>query len=225
MSRIAAQRVGISAERLMNGDIDILTAERLILAADESGQWPLDIYDCRHTSLRLLGAKTRMLLQHAPTCLVVLDHLLVANAEEQGQGAKRGNSAQDAASVTAAANAQREIAGEFKLPFLLLTQMSRPPRDNRLRRPTMQDLKFGGEEPADMVLSCIGVSFSWRPSRATRRSGRRTRTMQTFAAPISRRLGAGAGRSGDHRRQGPHARARHWQDAVSRGADVVRGIL
>ena len=150
-ARIAGQRAGISARSVMRGDFDMLAADRLVLAEKEMHDWPLDIYDCRRTPLRVLGAKTRMLLQRKPAALVILDHLLVANPEEQQQD-KRRSAGHDASSVSAAAYAQREIAGDFNIPFLVLTQMSRPPSDNRARRPTMQSLKYGGEEAADSVM-------------------------------------------------------------------------
>jgi replicative DNA helicase len=149
-ARIAGQRAGISARSVMRGDFDMLAADRLVLAEKEMHDWPLDIYDCRRTPLRVLGAKTRMLLQRKPAALVILDHLLVANPEEQQD--KRRSAGHDASSVSAAAYAQREIAGDFGIPFLVLTQMSRPPSDNRARRPTMQSLKYGGEEAADSVV-------------------------------------------------------------------------
>jgi replicative DNA helicase len=150
-ARIAGQRAGISARSVMRGDFDMLAADRLVLAEKEMHDWPLDIYDCRRTPLRVLGAKTRMLLQRKPAALVILDHLLVANPEEQQQD-KRRSTGHDASSVSAAAYAQREIAGDFNIPFLVLTQMSRPPSDNRARRPTMQSLKYGGEDAADSVM-------------------------------------------------------------------------
>jgi|HubBroStandDraft_1064217.scaffolds.fasta_scaffold09768_7 replicative DNA helicase len=148
-ARIAGQRAGISARSVMRGDFDMLAADRLVLAEKEMHDWPLDIYDCRRTPLRVLGAKTRMLLQRKPAALVILDHLLVADPEQPGE--KKRNSGQDAANVEAAATAQKDIAGDFNIPFLVLTQMNRPPSDNRGRRPTMQSLKYGGEAAADSV--------------------------------------------------------------------------
>ena len=150
LARIAGQRVGVSARALMEGRFDMLTADRLVQASQQVAAWPLDIYDCRRTPLRVLGAKTRMLLQRKPAALVILDHLLVANPDERADSKRR--SGQDASNVSAAAYAQREIAGDFKVPFLVLSQMSRPPSDNRGRRPSMQSLKYGGEDAADSVM-------------------------------------------------------------------------
>ena len=123
LARIAGQRVGVSARALMEGRFDMLTAERLVHASQEVAAWPLDIYDCRRTPLRVLGAKTRMLLQRKPAALVILDHLLVANPDEQADAKRR--SGQDASNVSAAAYAQREIAGDFKVPFLVLSARCR----------------------------------------------------------------------------------------------------
>lgn len=149
-ARVAAQQIGISAERLLRGDLDLAMAAAMAQRIGSIQDLPLDIQDCRATPLKLVGARARMLLQRQPTSLVILDHLLVADPEVAG--AKSRNSGGDAANVSAAAYAQKDIAAEFGVPYLVLSQMSRPPREGGVRRPTMQSLKYGGEDAADTIL-------------------------------------------------------------------------
>ena len=151
-ARVAAQQIGVSAQRLLKGDIDMHMAADLAQRGATNRLLPLDIQDCRATPLKLIGARARMLLQRRPTALVILDHLLIADPEQPQT--KSRNSGFDAASVSAAAYAQKDIAAEFEVPYVVLTQMSRPARDGTtsVRRPALQSLKYGGEDAADTVM-------------------------------------------------------------------------
>ena len=147
-ARVAAQRAGVAVEKLLAGEFDEVTAGVLAAAERDMKFWPLRILDCRKTPLKLLAARTRLHLQRQPELAVALDHLLVANPDD---GDRKNNRGHDASSVTAAATGQRDLAGEFGIPFVALSQISRPRPEERSRRPWMQSLKWGGEDVGDQV--------------------------------------------------------------------------
>lgn len=172
--RVAAQRACVSVERLMGGRFDALVAAQLAATEREVQFWPLRILDCRKTPLKLLAARTRLLLQRQPELLVVLDHLLVADPEEGAQ--RRNNRGQDnSPGVQAAATGQRDMAGEFGIPFLCLSQINRPRREDGARRPTMQSLKWGGEDVGDQVVF-VHRPIMWTDSAAPEQGKREGET-------------------------------------------------
>ncbi len=153
-ARSVSRRIGLSARRFQRGDLDLDRFGRLPGVLSDLGRVPVDVFDCRGLPLALLQTRARMLLQRRPFVLGVLDHLLVAEGSDSG---KRGRGS-DAGDVSAAAQGFKNLAAEFKMPWLVLTQLRKATREDRARRPILDDVKYGGEAEAD------GVVFVHRPS-------------------------------------------------------------
>jgi replicative DNA helicase len=147
-ARVAAARAGISVERLRGGHLTTDLAAKLLFVERGIAGRPVRIHDCRETNMKLLGAKMRMHLKRQPECLGIVDHLLQLDSTDDRKGRSGGI---DAASVTRTAREFKRLAGDTGLPLLVLTHVPRGTgrRDNP--RPTMSDVKWGGEGDADNV--------------------------------------------------------------------------
>jgi replicative DNA helicase len=146
-ARVTAARASVSVERLRRGELDIALAEKLLFVERSVAGLPLRIHDCTATSMRLLGAKVRMHLRRQPEVCVIVDHLLVADTDND----RRGGTGHDANSVSKAAREIKQVARDTGLPFLVLTHVGRSTRARPNPRPTMSDVKWGGEGDADNV--------------------------------------------------------------------------
>ena len=147
-TRIAGYRAGVSVEDLLNGRLDLATAARLAQAQHDTAHLPLRIRDCRALSLSLLSTKIRLHLQRQPERLVVVDHLLVVDDDN----AKQRDGGRNAASVGRTAQGLKQIAFEQQVPILALSHASRAHVARPNQRPTMQDLKWGGEGDCDTLV-------------------------------------------------------------------------
>lgn len=147
-ARIAAERAGVSVEKLMAGDLDMELAVRLADAERECALLPMRIHDCRATSVRLLGAKARLHLQRQPEVLAIVDHLLVM----ENDSPKSRNSGNDPANVAKAARDLKQLAGDLGLPIMVLTHATRASASRPNPRPTQSDVKWAGEGDADVLV-------------------------------------------------------------------------
>lgn len=166
-ARVAAARAGVTVSRLRAGDLDVSLAEKLLFVERGISGLPLRIEDCRSTSMRLLGAKMRMHLRRQPELLVILDHILVADSEDQGGKSSERN----AQTVGRAAREMKRLAGDLGLPFLVLTHVPRAASRRDNPRPQMSDVKYAGEGDADNVLFVhrpIMFMDDTRPKKAPR---------------------------------------------------------
>ena len=166
-TRIAGYRAGVSIEDLLNGRLDLATAARLAQAQHDTAHLPLRIRDCRAVSLGVLSAKIRLHLQRQPERLVVVDHLLVVDDDN----AKQRDGGRNAASVARAAQGLKQLAFQHQVPILALSHASRAHVARPNQRPTMQDLKWGGEGDCDTLVFVHRPAMFFddvEPKKATR---------------------------------------------------------
>lgn len=147
-TRLNAWRAQVPLETLLTGKLDWASSAALVQAESDALSLPLRIYDCSTMSVALLGAKIRMHLKRQPERLIVVDHLLVLDAADQGKS-KTGGA--DAATVAKAARDLKLLAKAFNLPLLVLTLATRASAARTNPRPTQGDVKWAGEGDADTL--------------------------------------------------------------------------
>jgi replicative DNA helicase len=144
--RILAHEAEIALDHLQDGRLDDATVENLMRAETALRHVPLRIWDCTETPLRMIPRKIRLHLSNRPESLVIVDHLHVDGAD--GDKGRQGENP----SVNQLAGAFKTLARAMDIPIILLAHMSRPPKGVEVRRPTLFDVKYGGESAADIVM-------------------------------------------------------------------------
>jgi replicative DNA helicase len=178
--RYAAEATGISAQRVMTGDIESDDFPALIRATDFSAL-PLEIDQTGVLSLATIRARVRRFaircrkLPNVATIagkpapmLVVVDHLgLMAPPDNRRQSSNR---TQDVSEFSAGLKA---IAKEFNAPVLALSQLSRAVEQREDKRPRMADLRDSGsiEQDADVIAFLFRESYYLAQSEPTRSAG------------------------------------------------------
>lgn len=148
--RLAAHEADMDGKDLMAGNLDMASAANLARALSRTRFMAVRIHDCVATPFRLLAPKIVMHLQRQPERAVMIDHLLVMGDDEDSRG--RSSGGLDASSVAKLTRSLKALAKRLAVPFIVLTHVPRPLKDNVVRRPTKWDVKWAGEGDADNVI-------------------------------------------------------------------------
>lgn len=104
------------------------------------------------TTMNIRSAISRLEIRHGQVDLVVIDYLQLLN-DNQRPGDKQMN---DNSRVAAMTKQIKQMAREFRVPIILLSQLNRAMehRDKKEREPKLADLRDSGaiEQDADLVL-------------------------------------------------------------------------
>ncbi|TNM72025.1 replicative DNA helicase [Deinococcus radiopugnans ATCC 19172] len=118
--------------------------------AERLGQLPLTLLDdaANDSHLRTLPSKLRRLHKEKPLRLVIIDYLQLMNA-----GSTSGSD-QRQQEISTISRALKQLAREFGIPFLVLSQLSRKVEERPNHRPMLSDLRESGalEQDADVVM-------------------------------------------------------------------------
>jgi len=149
----------IPARALRSGQLTAAQWEDLAAAADRLSRLPIQTDDASTLTPALLRAKVRRWLSDlrrtypdARPAGVIIDHIQLTDPDQRGQNRN--------AELTTISRACKQVAKEFGITVLALSQLSRPPKDRKPGRPQLTDLRESGalEQDADVVL------FVHRPS-------------------------------------------------------------
>lgn len=146
LTRLMCACARVDSLKFRAGFLDRNERFRLQGALSEICGWPLYIDDRPNLGLKELHVQLMRLVKDRGTFgLVVIDYLQLMAAKS------KENRNQEVATLS---RGLKLMAREFKVPFLVLSQLSRGPESRADQRPQLQDLRDSGglEQDADVVL-------------------------------------------------------------------------
>ncbi len=154
-TRIVAERSGISAHAIRNGEIEKSDFERIREATEELQNLPLHIDDQGGLSIGEVAARARRMHRSVGLDLLIIDYLQLLS----GSGLKKSDSrVQEVTEITTGLKA---LAKELGIPIIALSQLSRMVEQREDKRPQLSDLRESGsiEQDADCVMFVYRESY------------------------------------------------------------------
>lgn len=148
MYRLVSMETNISQSRLRSGKLYKTDWNKLNKVIKILSKLPLFIDDSSDLSVQEIRSKIKtILLQYKTIGLVIIDYLQLM----QSPILKNGNRAQELSQIT---RSLKNIAREFNIPIIALSQLSRNVETRTDRKPILSDLRESGsiEQDADLVL-------------------------------------------------------------------------
>lgn len=147
-TRILAERTGINAHRIRQGELDKQDFERLQDATEELQNLPLYIDDTGGISISQLAARARRLHRSVGLDMLVIDYLQLITVNTTNSNTNR---VQEVTQITTALKA---LAKDLNIPVVALSQLSRQVEQRDDKRPQLSDLRESGsiEQDADVVM-------------------------------------------------------------------------
>jgi replicative DNA helicase len=147
-TRILAERSKINSHSIRTGGLSNDDFARLVVAAQELGDLPLDIDDTPAVTVSAIRTRCRRLARQSGLGLIVIDYLqLIAPA----RGERSENRVQEISAITRGLKA---LAKDLNVPVLALSQLSRAVEQREDKRPQLSDLRESGtiEQDSDVVM-------------------------------------------------------------------------
>jgi replicative DNA helicase len=148
MYRLLSMETNISQLRLRSGKLYKTDWVKLNKIIKILSKLPLFIDDSSDLSVQDIRAKIKtILLQYKTIGLVIIDYLQLM----QNPTLKTGNRAQELSQIT---RALKNVAREFNVPIVALSQLSRNVETRTDKKPILSDLRESGsiEQDADVVI-------------------------------------------------------------------------
>jgi replicative DNA helicase len=148
MYRLLSMETNISQLRLRSGKLYKTDWVKLNKIIKILSKLPLFIDDSSDLSVQDIRAKIKtILLQYKTIGLVIIDYLQLM----QNPTLKTGNRAQELSQIT---RALKNVAREFNVPIIALSQLSRNVETRTDKKPILSDLRESGsiEQDADVVV-------------------------------------------------------------------------
>ncbi len=154
-TRIVAERTGINAHRIRQGDLNKHDFETLREATQELQNLPLYIDDQGGISVSQLAARARRLHRSVGLDMIVIDYLQLLSGTS---GKQSENRVQEVTQITTTLKA---LAKELNVPVVALSQLSRAVEQRDDKRPQLSDLRESGsiEQDADVVMFVYRESY------------------------------------------------------------------
>lgn len=154
-TRILAERTGINAHKIRQGDLDKHDFETLREATEELQNLPLYIDDQGGISVSQLAARARRLQRSAGVDLIIIDYIQLLSGTS---GKADINRVQEITQITTTLKA---LAKELSVPVIGLSQLSRAVEQRDDKRPQLSDLRESGsiEQDADVVMFVYRESY------------------------------------------------------------------
>lgn len=149
--RVLSHESGVGGMLLRSGRVAHMRRE-LMEACGRIGNLKMHVaYEIGATEASVIQSMTTLVREHGARCLVV-DYIQCITASDS-----RGDSTQDASNITKRIKA---AGGRLGVPVILISQLSRPPKGEEFRKPSLHRLKESGdiENAAGLVL------MLWRES-------------------------------------------------------------
>ncbi|MGB3626772.1 MAG: replicative DNA helicase, partial [Henriciella sp.] len=132
-TRIIAERTGINAHRIRQGDLDKHDFEKIREATEELQNLPLYIDDQGGISISQVAARARRLKRTVGLDMIVIDYLQLLT----GSGGKSNeNRVQEITQITMGLKA---LAKDLNVPVIALSQLSRQVEQRDDKRPQLSD--------------------------------------------------------------------------------------
>jgi len=154
-TRILAERTGINAHKIRQGDLDKHDFETLRGATEELQNLPLYIDDQGGISVSQLAARARRLQRSTGIDLIIIDYIQLLSGTS---GKADVNRVQEVTQITTTLKA---LAKELSVPVIGLSQLSRAVEQRDDKRPQLSDLRESGsiEQDADVVMFVYRESY------------------------------------------------------------------
>ena len=154
-TRILAERTGINAHKIRQGDLHKDDFEDLRQATEELQNLPLYIDDQGGISVSQLAARARRLQRSQGVDLIIIDYLQLLTGTS---GKASENRVQEVTQITTTLKA---LAKELNVPVVALSQLSRAVEQRDDKRPQLSDLRESGsiEQDADVVMFVYRESY------------------------------------------------------------------
>jgi replicative DNA helicase len=151
--RILGQETGISPDKIRRGMISAKDLERLQSQAQHLANIPLYIDDTPGMSISGLRTRLRRLMRKDKVGLVVIDYMQLLTSNSNSE-----NRVQELSTIT---RSLKNIAKEFDLPVIALSQLSRAVEQRDDKRPQLADLRESGtiEQDSDIVMFIFRESY------------------------------------------------------------------
>lgn len=149
MYRLLATETNISNVRLRGGNIKQFEWETLTTIIKTFSRLPLFLDDTPNISILDIRSKIKKIIfEHQQISLIIIDYLQLM---ENSNLNKNMNRVQELSQIT---RALKNIAREFNVPIIVLSQLSRNVESRVNKRPILSDLRESGsiEQDADLVL-------------------------------------------------------------------------
>ena len=148
MYRLLSMETNISQSRLRSGKLYKTDWIKLNKIIKIFSKLPLFIDDSSDLSVQDIRAKIKtILLQHKKIGLIIIDYLQLM----QNPTIKNQNRAQELSQIT---RGLKNVAREYNLPIIALSQLSRNVETRNDKKPILSDLRESGsiEQDADLIL-------------------------------------------------------------------------
>jgi replicative DNA helicase len=166
--RVISDKANVAGWKFRRGKVDQNDMERYAAAKYDIDNLPLHFVDKSGMNVGEIRSSLRQLQKEHGLVLVVVDYIQII------AGATDKDSQYRYSLVTAAVAALKQMAKEFKVPVIALSQLSRGVDARDDKRPSMSDLKESGgiEQDADTIM------LLYREEYYLRRQEPRKGTMQ-----------------------------------------------
>lgn len=149
IARMVSMLSGVDSQRIANPknlSSDEWTA--ILFAEQKISEWSLAIDTDKRQTPSQIGAKARIMQAQTGLDLIVVDYIQLMT---DGQKHRSDNRVQEIGNIS---RELKKIAGQFKVPVIALSQLSRGVEARNDKRPMLSDLRDSGsiEQDADMVL-------------------------------------------------------------------------
>jgi|TARA_B110001450_G_C17640772_1_gene489211 replicative DNA helicase len=148
--RLLATETSISNMRLRSANIRQPEWDLLNSKVKEFSQLPLFIDDTSNVTILEIKAKIKnILIDYSKIGIIIIDYLQLM--ESNSSFNKNSNRVQELSQIT---RSLKNLAKEFKVPIIVLSQLSRNVETRINKRPILSDLRESGsiEQDADVVL-------------------------------------------------------------------------
>jgi replicative DNA helicase len=153
--RILSSETGINPMRLRNGNLYKEDWVKLNLTIKDLSNLPLFIDDTANLSIQDIRSKIKKIIfEQKQVGLIIIDYLQLM----QHSKSKTENRVQELSQIT---RSLKNLAREFKVPVIALSQLSRSVESRMTKRPILSDLRDSGsiEQDADLVLMLYRESY------------------------------------------------------------------
>ena len=156
MTRIVAEQVGVSAERVRRGQLTSVEMDRLLTVVAELRNLPLLVDPTPALGVAALRARARRLKRQRGLKLIVVDYLQLC------ESTRKDGRVQEVSEVSRGLKA---LAKELDVPVLALSQLSRDVEKRDDKRPRLSDLRDSGtiEQDADVVMFVFREEYYLSP--------------------------------------------------------------
>jgi replicative DNA helicase len=165
-TRILAEQIEVSSEKIRRGELNEGDFRRLVLASQRLERTPIFIDDTPAITVTALRTRARRLKRQHGLDLIVVDYLQLLRGSA---GSKSENRVQEISDITRSLKA---VAKELDVPVLALSQLSRAVEQREDKRPQLSDLRESGsiEQDADVVMFVFREEYYHKREEPVRRA-------------------------------------------------------